>query len=86
MDIFVSYGKSDTPVAIIQDGTTEREKIVIGQVKDIYFRSQHAGMSNPSIIVVGEVVNLHPSILTAQLEKASLQKEAQTGTLNPPVY
>ena len=86
MDIFASYGKSHIPVAIIQDGTTTREKIVIGQVKDIYFRSQHAGMSNPSIIVVGEVVNLHPSILAAQLQKAGHQKEGQTGTLNPPVY
>src|SRR5688572_32299721 len=35
MDIFRTYGKSDTPVAIIQNGTTKKEKMVIGTVKDI---------------------------------------------------
>ncbi len=64
MDIFNKYGKADTPVAIIQDGTTEHEKCVIGTVKDIAFRAQYAGLSNPAIIIVGEVVALHPSFLT----------------------
>ncbi len=59
MDIFKENNKSDTPVAIIQDGTTQKEKIVIGKVKDIAFRSQHAELSNPAIIVVGEVVNFY---------------------------
>lgn len=62
MEIFADHGKSETPVAIIQDGTTEKEKIVIGKVKNIYYRAQYAEMSNPAIIMVGEVVNLHPSI------------------------
>src|SRR3954451_12412337 len=30
MDIFTKYGKSETSVAIIQDGTTPKEKMVIG--------------------------------------------------------
>lgn len=58
MDIFVAHGKKNTPVAIIQHGTTDQEKIVTGTVQDIFFRSQHAGLSNPAVIVVGEVVNL----------------------------
>ena len=63
MDIFTAYGKKETPVAIIQDGTTDKEKIIIGTVKDIAFRSQHAGIGNPAIIIVGEVVSLHPSFI-----------------------
>lgn len=63
MEIFAEYGKSETPVAIIQDGTTDKEKMVIGKVKDIYYMAQYAGLSNPAIIMVGEVVNLHPSLL-----------------------
>ncbi len=63
MDIFSAYGKKETPVAIIQDGTTDKEKIIIGAVKDISFRSQHAGITNPAIIIVGEVVSLHPSLI-----------------------
>lgn len=63
MEIFAGCGKSDTPVAIIQEGTTSREKMVIGTVKDIVFRAQHAGLGNPAIIIVGEVVKLHPTTL-----------------------
>ncbi len=59
MDIFSANGKADTPVAIIQDGTTPNEKMVIGKVKDISFKSQYAGLANPAIIIVGEVVKLH---------------------------
>ena len=63
MEIFAEHGKSETPVAIIQDGTTEKEKMVIGKVKDIYYRAQYAAITNPAIIMVGEVVNLHPSLI-----------------------
>ncbi len=69
MDIFIDHGKSETPVAIIQNGTTEKEKIIIGNVKDIFFRSQYAGITNPAIIIVGDVVNLRPE---------ELKKYAQT--------
>lgn len=61
MDIFNRYGKMHTPVAIIQNGTTAEEKVVIETVRDIVFKSAYAQLSNPAIIVVGEVVNLHPS-------------------------
>ena len=63
MDKFKANGKKDTPVAIIQNGTTNKEKCVIGTVSDIYFRAQYEGLSNPAIIIVGEVVRLHPSLL-----------------------
>jgi len=71
MDIFAANGKSATPVAIIQDGTTPNERIVIGSVKDISFKSQYAGLANPAIIIVGEVVGLYQpqikKIITANL-------------------
>lgn len=63
MDIFKFFGKSDTPVAIIQDGTTPYEKMVLGTVKEIFYKAQHAGLTNPAIIVVGEVVKLHSSLI-----------------------
>ncbi len=59
MELFEKNGKGKTPVAIIQDGTTENEKVVIGTVRNIQFKAQFAGLSNPAIIIVGEVVNLH---------------------------
>jgi len=62
MEIFTQHGKSEVPVAIIQEGTTKNEKTVIGKVKDIVYCSQYAGLTNPAIIIIGEVVSL-PSLL-----------------------
>ena len=63
MDIFCRYGKRHTPVAIIQDGTTGKEKMITGVVGDIFFRSVYENLTNPAVIVVGEVVRLHPSLI-----------------------
>ncbi|MCG7855818.1 uroporphyrinogen-III C-methyltransferase [Flavihumibacter sediminis] len=67
MDIFAANGKASTPVAIIQDGTTDKEKMVTGTVRDIAFKAAYANMQNPAIILVGEVVNLQPSTVVAKL-------------------
>jgi uroporphyrin-III C-methyltransferase len=77
MDIFKDFGKSETPVAVIQDGTTAKEKMVIGSVKDIAYRAQYAGLSNPAIIVVGEVVRLHPKLVN---QIVTTQSSAVKGT------
>ncbi|HLO38624.1 MAG TPA: uroporphyrinogen-III C-methyltransferase [Lacibacter sp.] len=69
MDIFRTYGKSDTPVAIIQNGTTKDEKMIIGTVKDIFFKASYEGIGNPAIIIVGEVVKLHPSLLKSAINE-----------------
>jgi uroporphyrin-III C-methyltransferase len=68
MDIFMSCGKADLPVAIIQNGTMADEKMVKGTVKDIIFRARHAGLTNPAVIVAGEVVNLYGSLLPACIQ------------------
>lgn len=62
MDIFAGHNRSETPVAIIQDGTTPKAKMVIGTVRDIVFKANFAGLANPAVIIVGEVVRLHPSL------------------------
>jgi len=67
MNTFKANGKEDTPVAIIQNGTTDKEKCVIGTVSDIYFRAQYEGLNNPAIIVIGEVVRLHPSLVKERI-------------------
>jgi uroporphyrin-III C-methyltransferase len=69
MDIFKGQGKSDTPVAIIQDGTTVNEKIIVGSVKDISFKAEYHRVTNPAIIIVGEVVSLHPSLLKQTVQQ-----------------
>jgi uroporphyrin-III C-methyltransferase len=49
-------GKSDIPVAIIQNGTTKEERIVAGTLQNIQNKALQSGIAAPAIIIVGEVV------------------------------
>lgn len=53
---FQVEGKNDLPVAIIQNGTREDEKIGIGTVDTIVNIVAEKELKNPAIIVLGEVV------------------------------
>jgi uroporphyrin-III C-methyltransferase len=56
-------GKSEeTPVAVIHWGTTEKQKTIIGTLKTIEKLVKQAGIKHPSIIIVGEVVNLRQKL------------------------
>lgn len=57
VELFKKEGKSETPIAIIQDGTTEREKIGIGKISTIASKVKEHQLANPAIIIIGEVVN-----------------------------
>jgi uroporphyrin-III C-methyltransferase len=49
-------GKSDLPVAVIQNGTTKEERFIAGTIEDIVSKAHQAGIAAPAIIIVGEVV------------------------------
>ncbi|RIV73913.1 uroporphyrinogen-III C-methyltransferase [Flagellimonas aequoris] len=68
MELFKQEGKVQTPVAIIQNGTTEHEKIGIGTVASIENKAKEQQLSNPAIIIIGEVVNHRQRILDIQKE------------------
>lgn len=57
VDIFSHFGKEDTPVGIIQNGTTINERSGFGTIKNIEEVVSEKGLSAPAIIVIGEVVN-----------------------------
>jgi uroporphyrin-III C-methyltransferase len=60
VDIFKKENRNDVPVAIIQNGTLPEEKIVLGKIDDIVRLVSENNISSPAIIVIGEVVSLHP--------------------------
>lgn len=62
MQIFVNNGRSDLPVAIIQEGCTGNSKMITGTASDIYNKAQQAAITNPAIIVAGNVVNIRYSL------------------------
>jgi len=55
--VFKAEGKADIPVGIIQNGTTPMEKVGIGTVNSIEEIVKSQELSNPAIIIIGEVVN-----------------------------
>lgn len=61
-EVFAKFGKSETSVAIIQNGTLPTERVLIGKVNDIVTKVAESKIGSPAIIVIGEVVKLHPSI------------------------
>ncbi|MCM3788068.1 uroporphyrinogen-III C-methyltransferase [Domibacillus indicus] len=55
----IRYGKSpETPAALIHWGTTEKQQTVTGTLENIYDVAQEEGITNPSMIVIGEVVKM----------------------------
>jgi uroporphyrinogen III methyltransferase/synthase len=57
----ITHGRSsDTPVAVIREGTTENQFVVTGRLADIVEKAQ--GIRPPAILIVGEVVNLREQV------------------------
>jgi len=59
--IFKNQDKNRLPVAVIQSGSTENEKVAIGTIDTIVEQVEEKKISSPALIVIGEVVSLHPS-------------------------
>ncbi len=70
--IFASLNKENLPVAIIQEGTTDKQKMVFGTISTIVSQTQIANVSNPAIIIIGEVVSLHPEYLQTWMTELQL--------------
>jgi uroporphyrinogen III methyltransferase/synthase len=59
VDEMLRGGRSpETPVALIRDGTTPRQRTVVGTLSTIVKQAERAKLKPPVVIVVGEVVNL----------------------------
>ena len=58
--LLVHGRSSDTPVAVIREGTTENQFVVTDSLADIVEKAQ--GIRPPAILIVGEVVNLREQI------------------------
>lgn len=55
----VKYGKpEDTPVAIIENGASSRQRVLAGTLGNILQKSVEAGVQSPAVIVVGLVAKL----------------------------
>ncbi|RMG83578.1 MAG: uroporphyrinogen-III C-methyltransferase [Bacteroidetes bacterium] len=75
--IFSLHGKGDTPVLVIQNGSLPNERKVLGTVDTIAEKVTAAGLGHPGLIVIGEVVRLHPSFNFTEAARARQPALAQ---------
>lgn len=61
--LFKNEGKSKKPIAIIQNGTRKNEKIGVGTIGTIEGIVAQKQLSNPAIIIIGEVVEHRAQLL-----------------------
>ena len=73
-EVFTKFGKFNTSVAIIQNGSLPTEKVLIGKVDNIVAKVNDNNIGSPAIIIIGEVVNLHPSIWKEHSLSISLEQ------------
>jgi uroporphyrin-III C-methyltransferase len=59
-EVFKKEDKGEIPVAIIQNGSLPDEKLALGTINTILEIVNDQKLTSPAIIVIGEVVSLHP--------------------------
>jgi len=67
-DLYKHFGRGHLPMAVIQNGTRPDEKSVIGQVWEMPHLVRENNIGTPAIIVLGEVVALHPDYTMEYLQ------------------
>jgi uroporphyrin-III C-methyltransferase len=70
--LYKHYGRGHLPMAVIQNGTRSDEKSVMGQVWEIPRLVKENNIGTPAIMILGEVVALHPSYALEYLQSMSL--------------
>ena len=62
-DQLLAHGaEPDLPAAIIEQGTTARQRVVTGTLATLYERAANAGIASPALIIIGHVVSLHDKL------------------------
>ena len=53
---------ADTPAAVVQQGTTVRQRVVVGDLSDLAAKVNAAELKPPCLIIVGKVVQLREKL------------------------
>lgn len=63
VDNLIKHGKSpETPIGLVHWGTTTEQKSVVGTLDSIVEIVNKSSITNPSMIIIGEVVSLHEDL------------------------
>ncbi len=67
--VLMSHGRqADTPVAVIEWGTTPKQRVVTSTLSRIETKVMELGVAAPAVIVIGDVVRLRESLRWFPLE------------------
>ena len=69
--VYVREGRSEMPVAIIQDGSTPDERVLFARVDSVLDEVRRQGMSAPAVIIIGHPVNQYRQNLTEWLIRST---------------
>ena len=59
----IDYGmRKDMPIAVVQEGTTENQKVVVSTISRVNAKILKTDIQSPVIIIIGEVVKLRKTI------------------------
>lgn len=70
--VYKSNGKASLPIALIQNGTLPEEKIAVGTISTIEEIVKKKKIGSPAVIVIGEVVKLHPEFIQNEVTEKYL--------------
>lgn len=59
--IFIAEGKERLPVAVIENGSSKHENVIVGVVDTISELVEDHKISSPALLVFGNVVSVHPA-------------------------
>lgn len=64
------------PIALVQNGTLGSQKILTGTLSDLPARAAQSQFTSPSLIIVGDVVKLQPSLSWFEPDQAAQHEAA----------
>lgn len=68
----LGHGKSpSTPVALIENGTTSKQRTVVTTLGDMHNAAAMSRLDNPALIIIGEVVNVREQLQFAASRAAA---------------
>jgi uroporphyrin-III C-methyltransferase/precorrin-2 dehydrogenase/sirohydrochlorin ferrochelatase len=73
----------DMPAAVIQQGTTQEQRVVTGTLQTLPAKAAASTLRSPCLIIVGEVVRLHDTLAWF---RPDAQSSAQSADLAVEVY
>jgi len=68
---YIMSGKGVVPAAIIQNASMPHQKRVVCEVKDLFEAAMNSALTNPAIIIIGDVVKAAEFIAAQQAHKSA---------------